>query len=165
MSPVPNPAAPNPAASRPAAGPDRLSLTHLAGLYTAFAVVATAANLAAQALAGRVLGVVPGQLGPGYWLALAFGTGVGLVAKYLLDKRWIFEDRSTGAAAHGRRFTLYTVMGLATTAIFWGTQTAFALIWRSEAAMLIGGALGLAVGYVVKYRLDRRFVFTPGAAA
>lgn len=165
MAPSPA-AAPSPTGPAPSpTGPARLGLARLAGLYSAFAAVATAANLAAQALVGRALDVIPGMLGPGYWLALAFGTGVGLVAKYLLDKRWIFEDRSTGAAAHGKRFTLYTVMGLATTAIFWGMQTAFALIWRNETAMLAGGALGLAIGYVVKYQLDRRFVFTPGAAA
>lgn len=135
----------------------------LAGLYALFAGVATAANLAAQASAGRTLGLVAGALGPGYWLALAFGTGVGLVVKYLLDKRWIFRDPATGLRAHGRRFTLYTVMGLATTALFWGMQTAFVLAFRSEAALLTGGALGLGIGYWVKYRLDRRFVFTPAA--
>lgn len=135
----------------------------LAGLYALFAGVATAANLAAQTAAGRALGLVAGALGPGYWLALAFGTGVGLVVKYLLDKRWIFRDPATGLRAHGRRFTLYTVMGLATTALFWGMQTAFVLAFRSEAALLAGGALGLGIGYWVKYRLDRRFVFTPAA--
>ena len=135
----------------------------LAGLYALFAGIATAANLAAQASAGRALGLVAGALGPGYWLALAFGTGVGLVVKYLLDKRWIFRDPATGLRAHGRRFTLYTVMGLATTALFWGMQTAFVLAFRSEAALLAGGALGLGIGYWVKYRLDRRFVFTPVA--
>ena len=60
---------------------------------------------------------------------------------------------------------VYTVMGLATTVVFWGVQTACVLVWRSETALMIGGALGLAIGYVVKYRLDRRFVFTPEFAS
>lgn len=142
-----------------------MDLLRLSTLYAAFAVLATAANLAAQGAAGDLLGAPPGGVGAAYWLALAFGTGVGLVVKYALDKRWIFRDRATGLKAHGRRFGLYTVMGLATTAVFWGVQTAFVLIWRSEAALMLGGALGLAIGYVVKYRLDKRFVFTPGRAA
>ncbi len=90
------------------------------------------------------------------------GTAIGLVVKYLLDKRWIFDDRATGLAAHGRRFSLYTAMGLVTTAIFWATETAFWLTWGTHLAREVGAVLGLAVGYWVKYHLDRRFVFAHG---
>ena len=65
--------------------------------------------------------------------AVAAGTLVGLVVKYLLDKRWIFADTSTGVKAHGKKFSLYTAMGLVTTAIFWGTETAFWLMWQTDA--------------------------------
>lgn len=123
--------------------------------YMAFAIAATLANLGVQRL---VLAVDDGAWG--FAAAVFAGTLVGLVIKYLLDKRWIFNDRTTGIAGHGRKFTLYTVMGVATTAIFWGTETAFWVIWRTDLARETGAVLGLAVGYVVKYRLDRRFVFT-----
>ncbi|WP_245779249.1 GtrA family protein [Albimonas pacifica] len=115
-----------------------------------------------------LLGVVSsGQLGwRAEWhgplaltLAIGFGTAVGLVVKYLLDKRWIFFDRSTGARAHARRFALYTLMGVATTAIFWGSEAAAWWVWRSNAARETGAVLGLMVGYVAKYQFDRRFVF------
>ena len=96
--------------------------------------------------------------------AIAVGTVVGLVTKYLLDKRWIFADRSRGAKAHARRFTLYALMGLATTAIFWGAEAGAWALWGADAAREAGAAIGLVIGYLVKYRLDRRFVFTPGAA-
>ena len=122
--------------------------------YTAFAILATIANLGTQRL---VLAVVKGPLG--FALAVVIGTAVGLVLKYTLDKRWIFGDRSTGIANHGRKFTLYTLMGIVTTAIFWGTETAFWLLWHTDVARETGAVLGLAVGYVIKYRLDRRFVF------
>jgi putative flippase GtrA len=136
----------------------------LAVLYATFGAIATAANMGMQAFMHIVL--PPGEgAGAAYWIALAAGTGVGLVVKYLLDKRWIFADRSIGIAAHGRRFSLYTLMGVATTVIFWGTQTAFFLATGNRAMLYLGGALGLAVGYWVKYRLDRRFVFTSGMAA
>lgn len=137
------------------------SFGRLAALYALFGAIATAANLGAQGLVHGTLDLPEGGVGFGYWLALGFGTGVGLVAKYVLDKRWIFDDRSTGAAAHGKRFALYTVMGVATTVIFWGMQTGFVLFWDHPAALYIGGALGLSIGYVVKYRLDKAFVFTP----
>jgi putative flippase GtrA len=136
----------------------------LAALYALFGAVATAANLGAQAAAHGVWRPAAGAPDLAYWVALAFGTGVGLVVKYALDKRWIFDDRSAGVAAHSRRFSLYTLMGLFTTAIFWGMQTGFFMLWRTETMLYVGGALGLAIGYVVKYRLDRRFVFTPAAA-
>jgi putative flippase GtrA len=133
----------------------------LAGLYALFGALATGANLASQGLVNRLLPSQSETVDAGYWLALGVGTLIGLVVKYVLDKRWIFDDRSTGVAAHGRRFGLYTVMGLATTVIFWGMQTGFFHIFGTRTMLYVGGALGLAIGYVVKYRLDRRFVFTP----
>ena len=119
---------------------------------------------------GDLLGVVSsGQLGwRAEWrgplaltLAIGLGTAVGLVVKYLLDKRWIFFDRSSGAKAHARRFALYTLMGVATTAIFWGSEALAWWIWRTHVARETGAVLGLMVGYVAKYQFDRRFVFTP----
>ncbi|MEM7506137.1 MAG: GtrA family protein [Pseudomonadota bacterium] len=140
-----------------------MSLARLTLLYSAFAALATMANLGAQWMSHQILPPDAGAPGIAYWGALAMGTGVGLVVKYLLDKRWIFFDRSTGAAAHGKRFGLYTLMGVATTVIFWGMQTGFFMLWGTEAMLYLGGALGLAIGYVVKYQLDRRFVFTSAA--
>jgi putative flippase GtrA len=132
----------------------------LALRYGAFAVAATLANLAAQraVLAAR-------DDATGFAAAVAAGTLVGLALKYVLDKRWIFGDRATGLAAHGQRFTLYTATGVVTTALFWSTESAFWLIWGSDLMREAGAVLGLAVGYVIKYRLDRRFVFPPAGGA
>jgi putative flippase GtrA len=93
-------------------------------------------------------------------LALIFGTGTGLVTKYILDKRWIFFDPSIGVAAHGRSFTLYTVTGVLTTAIFWGLEYAFDGLTPDGRWRYLGGAIGLAIGYAIKFHLDRRFVFS-----
>lgn len=123
--------------------------------YTVFAVIATLANLAMQRLV-----LMGGDSTLWFMAAVGAGTLIGLVVKYVLDKRWIFGDTSTGAKAHGKKFGLYTAMGLITTAIFWGTETAFWLTWQTDAMRELGAVLGLAVGYVVKYNLDRRFVFT-----
>lgn len=127
----------------------------LALRYAAFALVATIANLAAQRI---VLAMVdaPGELAA----AIVAGTGVGLVVKYVLDKKWIFYDASSGVAAHGKRFTLYTAMGVVTTLIFWGFESAFWYLWRTDAMRELGAVIGLGIGYVIKYELDRRFVFT-----
>ncbi len=123
-------------------------------LYVLFAALSMLANLVTQEAVFRTAPVAALPL------AIAAGTVAGFVVKYALDKRWIFGDRETGLKAHGRKFTLYTAMGLATTAIFWGTETAFWLLWRTDLMREAGAVLGLTVGYVVKYRLDRRYVFT-----
>lgn len=126
----------------------------LAGLYALFAVVATLMNLGTQRI---VLSAGQGKLV--FALAILAGTAVGLVVKYLLDKRWIFADMTTGVAAHGRRFGLYTATGIITTAIFWGMETGFWLVWGTDFMRELGAVTGLAIGYVSKYFLDRRFVF------
>lgn len=175
------------AAARP------LSTREIAVRYAAFAAIAVACNLAAQRLVLAALkqgdmvalGWAPEvvdwilddvlallQAGwrdgvgepAGLGLAIGAGTGVGLVVKYLLDKRWIFHDRSAGARAHARRFSRYTATGVVTTAIFWGTEAAAWAIWGTEFAREAGAVLGLTAGYLSKYRLDRRLVFTPGEA-
>jgi putative flippase GtrA len=132
-----------------------VSLTTLVLRYGLFAVIATIANLAVQRLV-----LLGGDTTILFMAAVGAGTIVGLIIKYILDKRWIFMDTDTGAAAHGKKFGLYTVMGLATTAIFWGMETAFWLIWQTDLMREVGAIIGLSIGYVVKYNLDRRFVFT-----
>lgn len=137
-----------------------MTLRTLVLRYSAFAVLATIANLGMQRL------VLRGGDGPWMFIAAVFaGTLVGLVIKYLLDKRWIFYDVGTGLKAHGQKFGLYTAMGVVTTAIFWGTETLFWVLWHTDAMRETGAVLGLAVGYVTKYHLDRRFVFTDSALA
>lgn len=123
--------------------------------YTAFAAIATIGNLLTQRVVLHF-----GETGLVFALAVGTGTIVGLVIKYLLDKRWIFYDLSSGMKNHSRKFSLYTAMGIFTTAIFWGTETAFWLIWQTDLMRELGAVIGLAIGYVVKYHLDRRFVFT-----
>jgi putative flippase GtrA len=107
--------------------------------YAAFAVLAVAANLATQRL---ILGGAEVD-GTRFAVALGAGTLVGLAVKYVLDKRWIFYDETRGARAQGRQFFLYSLMGVATTAIFWVTETAFWLVWGTDFAREAGAVLGL----------------------
>lgn len=122
--------------------------------YIAFAGIATAVNLLVQ----RAV-LLGGETAVWFVGAMGCGTLAGLVVKYILDKRWIFYDTTRGAAAQGRQFGLYAVMGILTTAIFWATETTFWLIWGTDFARELGAILGLTVGYVTKYQLDKRFVF------
>lgn len=125
--------------------------------YVAFAAVAVVVNLLVQRLV-----LLGGDGSVWFVAALGAGTLAGLVVKYLLDKRWIFFDETLGAAAQGRQFGLYSLMGVATTAIFWITETVFWLTWGTDSAREAGALIGLGIGYLTKYQLDRRFVFHRG---
>lgn len=139
-----------------------MTSTGLVLRYGAFAILATIANLGTQRL---ILG--SGDWAGTYILAVAAGTGVGLVTKYVLDKKWIFASADRGLAAEGQQFMLYSVTGIATTLVFWGFETGFWLVGRTHMAREIGAVLGLAIGYIAKYQLDRRYVFArpQGASA
>lgn len=126
----------------------------LALRYSLFAGLAILANLLAQMAFGQVY-QGPGEL----WASLAVGTLVGLVVKYSLDKRWIFSFPVRDLEHDAITFMTYGTTGLVTTAIFWGTEWLFDWIFATHEMRYLGGALGLSAGYMLKYRLDRRYTF------
>ncbi len=122
--------------------------------YTIFAVIATVANIGSQALFIALYSeqyAIP--------ISVLIGTFVGLVVKYWLDKQYIFRYRTNSAAEDGWLFTLYTLMGVITTAIFWGFEFGFHFLFQSDLMRYTGGVIGLTVGYLMKYQLDKKFVF------
>lgn len=128
--------------------------TKLAINYGIFALIATAANISAQDIVIRTYNGafdIPASV--------VAGTGVGLIVKYILDKRYIFRFRARSVAHDTQTFGLYTVMGLATTVIFWGFEFGFHHIFATKEMRYIGGVIGLAIGYLTKYHLDKRYVF------
>lgn len=130
----------------------------LLSCYSAFASIAILANLATQRL---VLAAFP----KAFILALAGGTLIGLIMKYALDRQWIFKGGSHAQAGHAGTFGLYAATGIFTTLIFWGLETAAWLIWQTHQAREVGAVVGLLLGYGLKYRLDRRYVFTQQMSA
>ena len=122
--------------------------------YTIFSIIATAANISTQDL------VIRAHNGTFVILtSVIIGTGVGLVAKYILDKRYIFCFRAHSVTHDTQTFALYTVMGLATTLIFWGFEFSFHYLFKTKEMRYLGGVIGLAIGYLTKYHLDKRYVF------
>ena len=122
--------------------------------YTLFALLATAANIASQDIAVRLY---QGRFH--ILLSIIAGTAVGLLSKYWLDRKFIFHYQPRNLADHTRTLSLYTLTGVATTAIFWGCELAFELIYGTKAMRYLGGIIGLAMGYLIKYQLDKRYVF------
>jgi len=126
----------------------------LAFKYAVFAGIATLVNILSQDVTIRLY---TGMLA--MYLSIAVGTLTGLITKYVLDKKYIFAYRASSFADDGATFILYSVMGLATTLIFWGTELGFEFIFGTRWLRYLGAAIGLTIGYLVKYRLDKRFVF------
>ena len=122
--------------------------------YTIFAVISTLFNLLFQYLSFLVYADF-GSL----YVAMFFGTLAGLVAKYILDKKFIFYHTPTDKKDDAKKFVLYSLMGVFTTIIFWGTEITFDTLSQDPNAKYLGAVIGLSIGYVIKYFLDKKYVF------
>ena len=92
-------------------------------------------------------------------ISIFFGTAVGILVKYFLDKNYIFKFHTNNAIHDRRTFFLYTIMGLITTPLFWGFEFGFQYFFATRTMRYFGACLGLTIGYITKYQLDKRFVF------
>ena len=126
----------------------------IAFIYALVSAVATLCNLLTQALSMYVYSDVHAIA-----ISVLAGTAAGLPVKYALEKRFVFLFKADGWAHDTRLFMLYGFMGVFTTAVFWGVEYAFHVLFGSDAMRYLGGAIGLTVGSWMKYHLDKRFVF------
>ncbi|MDW8002928.1 MAG: GtrA family protein [Deltaproteobacteria bacterium] len=122
--------------------------------YAFFAALATATNVVTQFIS---LNIYNKQ--HSLYIAMAFGTLAGLVVKYVLDKHYIFYVTIGSLKEDATKFILYSLMGVLTTAIFWGVEILFNAVFSWDSAKYLGATLGLTIGYFTKYKLDKRYVF------
>ena len=123
-------------------------------LYIVFASLSTAINIGSQMLS---MGIYKGLYA--VEISILVGTATGLPLRYLLEKRYIFSFKSSDIRHDGQLFVLYSFMGVLTTAIFWLTEYAFHLLFAEDFMRYVGGVIGLGIGFYVKYRLDKKYVF------
>jgi len=126
----------------------------LAIKFIIFAGISTLVNLASQYMIFLTYSGLASL-----YVAMLFGTLTGLVAKYILDKKFIFCHVPKDKKDDAKKFALYSLMGLFTTIIFWGTEVAFDTFLKSPNAKYQGAVVGLTIGYIIKYFLDKKFVF------
>lgn len=120
--------------------------------YLLFCLLAIIANLGLQAIAHEILHTPD-------WFSIGIGTVGGLILKYILDKKFIFFTEKTTAVRDFTRFVIYTLFGLFTTLLFWSVEWAFIKLWAHPSSRYCGGVIGLSLGYYIKYKLDRKWVF------
>ncbi|MDA9891783.1 GtrA family protein [Planktomarina temperata] len=128
--------------------------TKIAIFYTLFAVVSTAINIGSQMVS---IWIYKGPFS--VEISILVGTVMGLPLRYFLEKRYIFNFTSKNLVHDGKLFIFYSAMGVITTLIFWGTEYAFHLIYDTDVMRYLGGAVGLSIGFYVKYQLDKKYVF------
>jgi hypothetical protein len=131
----------------------------LAGRYTAIACTASTLNLLLQAI---ISWIYDGPLEVEGSMVLA--TGIVMPLKYSVEKRLIFQFRSDSLLHDAKLLYLYTAVSVFTVLIFWSTEYAFHLIFDNRALLYVGGAIGLAISFYSKYRLDKHFVFVRKSA-
>lgn len=122
--------------------------------YIIFAVISTLLNLLTQYVSFLIY-VDFARL----YVAMFMGTLAGLFCKYILDKKFIFYHKPKGKVDDAKKFIRYTIMGIFTTIIFWGTEIGFDFYFDDENAKYAGAVVGLSIGYIIKYFLDKKYVF------
>lgn len=122
--------------------------------YVLFAAISTLLNLLFQYVSFLIYNGFASL-----YIAMFVGTLTGLIAKYLLDKKWIFYHTPKDKKDDTQKFILYSFMGVFTTVIFWGTEIAFDYFYSNPNAKYLGAVIGLSIGYAIKYYLDKKYVF------
>ena len=128
-------------------------------LYTLFAVLSTVINISSQMVSTWAY-----KEAFAIELAILVGTAMGMPLRYLLEKRYIFSFTSKNLAHDGKLFFFYSTMSAVTTLIFWGIEYAFHLIYDTDYMRYVGGVVGLAIGFYVKYQLDKKYIFVKNSS-
>ena len=123
-------------------------------MYIIFAVISTLLNLIFQYFTSLIYN---GFLS--LYVAMFVGTLVGLISKYILDKKFIFQFKPKNKKNDAKTFISYTLTGGVTTLLFWVIEISFDNIFGGEVSRYIGAIIGLSLGYSIKYLLDKKFVF------
>ncbi|MCG9555978.1 GtrA family protein [Vibrio kanaloae] len=123
-------------------------------LYVAFAIVATVVNLFTQEITSTIFHYEYEII-----VSMFTGTLTGLVVKYLLDKKFIFRFETKSQKQDITTFFFYSLMGVITTVLFWITEYTFDLWFETKTMRYVGAVIGLSIGYVTKYYLDKKYVF------
>ena len=121
--------------------------------YVLFALIATFLNLMTQRI------ILKTTIETNLLIAILMGTLVGLIVKYLLDKKWIFYYKPKSVIKNTNMFLKYSFIGLITTSIFWVLESIFWIIYRDDIMRELGAIIGLSIGYFIKYKIDKKYVF------
>jgi putative flippase GtrA len=136
--------------------------------YILFAAISTLINIGTQVLIEYLINISKINLFQlvfiknitfGFFIKMFIATIVAFIFKFLVDKIFIFEDKSKEIKENIRQIFFYGFFAVFTTIIFWGTELVFKIFFVFSFSEYIGAVLGLAIGYTIKFLLDRKYVF------
>lgn len=90
------------------------------------------------------------------YVSILIGTLVGFFSKFVLDTKYIFKSKIKVISNEG---FLYCWFSIFITAIYFVFELSFGYVFDSIEMRLIGAFIGLNVGYLVKYKVDEKYVF------
>lgn len=122
--------------------------------YSLFAAFSTIVNLFFQFISFTLYS---GFLS--LYIAMFFGTIAGFITKYILDKNFIFYYQATSKIKEYRTIFFYMGSGIILTLFFWVFELFFYYFYQSDCAHYIGAAIGLCIGYFLKYHIDKNLTF------
>jgi len=122
--------------------------------YFLFAIISTIVNIFAQYTVFTFYNNI--------YVGLFIGLLFGLITKYILDKNFIFYSQTKSIFEDSKMFFLYSLTGVFTTFIFVFFEISFYYLFKNEYSKYFGGVVGLGIGYLIKYKLDKKFVFSSG---
>ena len=138
-------------------------------LYMLFAVISTGVNLGSQYGIKNLLTNIfefrktifflSKEFEIYFLIQLVTGTVLGFITKFILDKFIVFEEKHKDIKHTLRQIIIYGILAVFTTIVFWGFEFAFKLFFCFTNSELVGGFIGLALGYTIKFFLDKKFVF------
>lgn len=137
-------------------------------LYIAFAFISIVINISVQIIAEVMMSIfdidffqqiIYGNITYGLGLKVLCATIVAFLFKFLIDKRFIFQNKKDGITKNISQLLVYGFFAIFTTLIFWGTVFIFKLFLEKIIWEIVGSLIGLSVGYTLKFFLDKKFVF------
>lgn len=87
------------------------------------------------------------------------GIASGFVLKYVLDKKYVFDDSSENIKEEAKKIGIYGLFSVFTTLWLFVISESFERLVEMQYEVHIGWLLGLVTGYLIKYYLDKKFVF------
>ncbi len=90
------------------------------------------------------------------YISMFVGTLVGFFSKFILDTKYIFKNKIKIISNEG---FLYCWFSIFITAVYFAFEVSFGYVFDSIEMRLLGAFIGLNVGYLVKYKVDEKYVF------
>lgn len=93
------------------------------------------------------------------YTAKLMGIASGFMLKYILDKKYVFNDSKGTLQEEAQKVGIYGLLSIFTTLLLFVISEGVERIidWKYE--VYAGWLIGLIIGYLLKYFLDKRFVF------